>query len=85
MGSSHDIGLTESKAPWLRISKISAAFANVCGSLLYTLTFHIASIAPVSGNAATTPLQDTGDPALADAGVDAILNPPFGGTWGSNS
>jgi hypothetical protein len=55
----------------------------VCG-LRYTLAFHIAAIAPIGGNAQTTPSADTGDPAFAQQGVESILFAPLGG-WGSNS
>jgi prepilin-type N-terminal cleavage/methylation domain-containing protein len=79
---SYSIDVVELKAPWL-----NAAFnppAPVCG-LLYSLAFSIATITPESGNAVSTPWQDTGDdPAFAHNGIDAILFAPVG-SWGSNT
>jgi prepilin-type N-terminal cleavage/methylation domain-containing protein len=79
---SYSIDVVESKAVWL-----DAAFhppAQVCG-LLYSLAFSIATITPESGNATSTPWQDTGDdPAFLHDGIDAILFAPAG-IWGTNT
>lgn len=69
------------KAPWL---EQTLPPSQTCG-LLFALNMGIASVAPLSGNATGTPYQDTGDPALAQQGVGAILNPTVTGGWGSDS
>ena len=78
---SYAIEVSEIKAKWLDVAVIPAQ--AICG-LTYTLTFRIASATPESGNAESTPLQDTNDPAFANDGIDTILAPPVGG-WGSNT
>ena len=79
---SYAVGMQRIKSDWFDVQAMPPA--QTCG-LLYALKFNIATIAPESGNAVTTPFQDTGDPALENAGVDAILVAPLGGGWGSNT
>jgi len=77
----YDVQLATRKGPWLDLQGLPPA--QTCG-LLYTLSFTIAAIVPVSGNARDNPALDTGDPNLAGAGVGAITVPPPGAAWGSN-
>jgi prepilin-type N-terminal cleavage/methylation domain-containing protein len=78
---SYLIDVSELKTRWLDVAVVPPE--QICG-LAYSLGFSIAAAAPESGNATSTPLQDTGDPAFANDGIDAILVPPAG-TWGSNT
>ncbi len=78
---SYAIEVGEVKSKWLDVTFIPPQ--QVCG-LAYTLVFYVAAVAPSSGNAVSTPLQDTNDPAFANDGVDPILKPPVG-AWGSNT
>jgi hypothetical protein len=39
----------------------------------------------MSGNARTTPSQDTDDPGIVDEGVASIIVAPVGAPWGSNT
>jgi prepilin-type N-terminal cleavage/methylation domain-containing protein len=78
----YDVILDRFKAPWLDLQYRPPS--QTCG-LLFTLTFRIAKIVPESGNAKSTPFQDTGDAALADEGVGSILVAPLGAAWGSNT
>ena len=74
------VTLLTTKLPWLDFQQMPPA--QTCG-LLYSLSFHIGGIAPLSGNASVSPSADTGDPALSAEGVGAIVNAPAG-TWGSD-
>ncbi len=69
------------KAPWL---EQTLPPSQTCG-LPFALSMGIASIAPQSGNAASTPYQDTGDPALALQGVGVILDSPIPGGWATGT
>ena len=77
---SYSIEVTELKAPWFDLAYDPPVPA--CG-LEYTLAFSIAGATPESGNAASTPWQDTHDPAFVHDGIDAILVAPAG-AWGSD-
>lgn len=78
---SYLIEVKESKAKWMDVAVIPPQ--QICG-LAYSLAFSIEAATPQSGNAASTPLQDTNDPAFTNDGIDTILAPPAG-TWGSNT
>jgi hypothetical protein len=78
---SYIIDVSELKTKWMDVAFMPPQ--QVCG-LAYSLGFHIDAAAPESGNAVSTPLQDTGDPAFANDGIDSILVPPAG-SWGSNA
>jgi prepilin-type N-terminal cleavage/methylation domain-containing protein len=78
---SYSIDIAVLETPWLDFAEVPPA--QNCG-LAFTLTFRIAAATPISGNAVSTPLQDTGDPAFANDGIDTILVPPAG-SWGSNA
>jgi prepilin-type N-terminal cleavage/methylation domain-containing protein len=67
------------RAPWLDFSDMPPA--QTCG-LLYTIAFHLGAIAPESENAQSTPEKDTGDPALAGAGVTGLTG---SSVWGSDN
>lgn len=69
------------KTPWLDLQ--AQPPARVCG-LAFTLMFRIAGVAPLGGNARLSPAVDTGDPALSDDGVGALLAAPPGSAWGSD-
>ncbi|HEY5350786.1 MAG TPA: prepilin-type N-terminal cleavage/methylation domain-containing protein [Candidatus Lustribacter sp.] len=77
----YDVSLSTSRAPWLNLQSLPPS--QTCG-LRYTLRFTIVSAIPISGNAQSTPANDTADPGLADQGVGSILNPPLG-AWGSDT
>jgi prepilin-type N-terminal cleavage/methylation domain-containing protein len=77
---SYEITIATLKVPWFNLQ----SGVQDCG-LLYTLSFRIEAIAPIFGNAATTPSQDTADPLIVDNGVSSILVAPDGAPWGSNS
>jgi prepilin-type N-terminal cleavage/methylation domain-containing protein len=76
------VALVTTKAPWLDVAEIPPE-AN-CG-LLYTLSFSIASVTALDGNARISPPADTGDPDLAGEGVGAIVTAPLGAAWGSDA
>ena len=78
----YDVTLSTRKLAWLDFGHLPPTAD--CG-LQYTLTFNIQSIVAASGNAQSTPENDTGDPGLADQGVDSILHPPLGAFWGSDT
>ena len=79
--ATYAVSIVVAKAPWL---EQTLPPSQTCG-LLFALNMGIASVAPQSGNATSSPYQDTGDPALAQQGVGAILDPPVSGGWGSNT
>jgi hypothetical protein len=78
---SYLIEVRESKAKWMDVAVIPPE--QICG-LAYSLAFNIEAATPQSGNAVSTPLQDTNDPAFINDGIDTILAPPAG-SWGSNN
>jgi prepilin-type N-terminal cleavage/methylation domain-containing protein len=57
------------RAPWLDLAEMPPS--QSCG-LLYTIAFRLGTITPESENAQSTPEEDTGDPALAGAGVTGL-------------
>jgi len=79
---SYVVSIVTAKVPWLDLQGLPPVAD--CG-LLYTLAFRIGGIAAASGNARTDPLTDTGDAGLADQGVAAIVAPPPGTAWGSDT
>jgi prepilin-type N-terminal cleavage/methylation domain-containing protein len=78
----YEVTLNRLKSPWIDLQ--NRPLSQTCG-LLFTLSFQIAGIAAESGNAVTTPSQDTGDVALASEGVGSITAPPLGAAWGSDT
>lgn len=80
--ATYAIAMVTTKIPWLDLGALPPQ--QNCG-LLYTLAFHIDGIAPASGNAQASPWADTGDPALDEQGVGAILHAPLGAGWGSDA
>ncbi len=80
--ATYALTLTTLRGPWLDIQAMPPA--QIC-PLLYTLAFHIASVAPLSGNASVSPAADTGDPGLTGDGVGALVFPPGGYVYGSDS
>jgi prepilin-type N-terminal cleavage/methylation domain-containing protein len=79
--SVYSIEVAEIRAPWLDLAVMPPL--AICG-LEYTLAFRIAAVTPESGNAESSPWEDTHDPALLHDGIDAILFAPAG-AWGSNT
>jgi prepilin-type N-terminal cleavage/methylation domain-containing protein len=77
---SYAVTIATQKAPWIDLS----TGGTDCG-LKYTLLFRIEGVAATSGNARTTPSQDTDDPGIVDEGVASIIVAPVGAPWGSNT
>jgi prepilin-type N-terminal cleavage/methylation domain-containing protein len=78
----YTVALTTAKQLWLDFSQSPPE--PDCG-LRYTLAFSVANVTPDDGNARSTPVDDTGDPSLGGAGVEAIRFAPLGAAWGSDA
>jgi hypothetical protein len=78
----YSVRLRTLKTAWLDPDDVPPA--ATCG-LNYTLSFSIDAVVALGGNASVSPSADTGDPALVDEGVGAIVAPADGAVWGSDS